>query len=272
MDDLFAIADDDVEVVERHVRQRSPTPTTIPSPQAQEVSATRQARYLGDDETLDDTASYDAAAAARRRRDTEGENEFSLGLDEEVVIKKKRIIARLDDERLLEKHHGIPKLIKMSLERPLHKTLKGKGHTLQDMGRVLERYQFWCHEMYPKAKFRDALAMIRKAGSSKRMKMERRRFIDDLLPKPVDEDEDAEEYDDSVFGLTNKGPAARNEEQDASQALFFDDEDEDAEMALYADAPTKPITAAREDDHPQDGPPPYFDEEDDMDALEAMYS
>lgn len=50
-----------------------------------------------------------------------------LGIDEEIIITKKRIpIPKLDDNRLLS-HPGIPRLRKISKDR-LH--FKGKGHAV----------------------------------------------------------------------------------------------------------------------------------------------
>lgn len=274
MEDLFAVEDDEVQVITRQ-NARAVSPVAFEEPPVEDRNPgqanSRQARYLGDDEEgdADETPTYDAAAAAARRRTTEGVAEFSLGLDEEVVIKKKRVVARLDEERLLEPRRGVPKLIQLSRERPLHKTLRGKGHTVADMGKVLERYQFWCHEMFPKAKFRDALTMIRKVGNTKRMKMERRRFIDDLLPKPIEVEDGDEDFD---FGSDNEEAQPVNDpdkQLSASQALFLDDDEDPAEPP----APISKTATATQDDHPDDAPPPYFeDEEDDLDALEAMYS
>lgn len=61
----------------------------------------------------------------------------SLGLDEEIVVTKKRIpIPKLDEHRLLS-HAGVPKLKKISRERL---RFKGKGHevcaTYQDLSRA----------------------------------------------------------------------------------------------------------------------------------------
>lgn len=59
-----------------------------------------------------------------------GNNGDGLGIDEEIVITKKRIpIPKLDDDRLLS-DPGIPRLRKISKERL---RFKGKGHEVCEM-------------------------------------------------------------------------------------------------------------------------------------------
>ncbi|KAF4550909.1 ATP-dependent RNA helicase-like protein 1 [Elsinoe fawcettii] len=111
-------------------------------------------------------------------------------LDEEVVITKKRQpIAKLDEERILSVK-GIPRL------RTISKKIryKGKGHEFSDMSRLLNMYQLWLDELYPRAKFADGLAMIEKLGHKKRIQMERKQWIDEGKPKPQ-EDEELPEQD-----------------------------------------------------------------------------
>jgi replication fork protection complex subunit Csm3/Swi3 len=71
------------------------------------------------------------------RKNNKSDNAGALGVDEEIVITKKRIpIPKLDDQRLLS-DPGIPRLRKISKERL---RFKGKGHEVW-LFRTSERYQ-----------------------------------------------------------------------------------------------------------------------------------
>ncbi|KAL4902878.1 replication fork protection component Swi3-domain-containing protein [Aspergillus multicolor] len=107
-----------------------------------------------------------------------------LGLDEEVkVAKKRQPIAKLDEDRLLTQA-GIQKL-----RRSARKNLKfkGKGNEFSDLARLLNFYQLWLDDLFPRAKFADGLAMIERLGHSKRLQTMRRTWIDEEKPKPADE-------------------------------------------------------------------------------------
>lgn len=95
---------------------------------------------------------------------------------------------RLTRSRLLSTA-GIPKLRRVARDRL---KLKGKGHEFSDMQRMLELYQLWLDELYPKAKFRDALTMVEKVGHTRRMQVSRRAWIDESKSYRRREDEDAE--------------------------------------------------------------------------------
>ncbi|KAF9697208.1 hypothetical protein EKO04_004910 [Ascochyta lentis] len=111
-----------------------------------------------------------------------------LGIDEEIVVTKKRIpIPKLDDVRL-RSEPGIPRLRKISKERL---RFKGKGHEYGDIARMLNMYQLWLDDLYPRAKFADALAIIEKVGHTKRMQVDRKAWIDEGKPgRNTEQDED----------------------------------------------------------------------------------
>ncbi|KAJ5659102.1 Chromosome segregation in meiosis protein 3 [Penicillium longicatenatum] len=121
---------------------------------------------------------------------------LGLGLDEEVKITKKRQpIAKLDEARLLSQP-GIPKLRRTAKEKL---RFKGKGHEVSqclfvcsiytglteeveqfsDAGRLLNFYQLWLDDLYPRAKFTDGLAMIEKLGHTKRIQTMRKEWIEE---------------------------------------------------------------------------------------------
>ncbi|KAF1978484.1 Swi3-domain-containing protein [Bimuria novae-zelandiae CBS 107.79] len=110
-----------------------------------------------------------------------------LGIDEEIkVVKKRHPIPKLDDNRLLS-DPGIPKLRRISKDRL---KFKGKGHEYGDIARMLNMYQLWLDDLYPRAKFADALAIIEKLGHTKRVQMLRKEWIDEGKPRHTTREED----------------------------------------------------------------------------------
>ncbi|KAK2852167.1 hypothetical protein FQN49_005305 [Arthroderma sp. PD_2] len=100
----------------------------------------------------------------------------SLGIDDEIKVTKKRApIAKLDETRLLSQA-GIPKLRKTAKTKL---KLKGKGHEFSDAARLLNFYQLWLDDLYPRAKFADGLSIIEKLGHSKRLQVMRKEWIDE---------------------------------------------------------------------------------------------
>ncbi|KAK0749093.1 replication fork protection component Swi3-domain-containing protein [Schizothecium vesticola] len=123
----------------------------------------------------------------------------TLGIDEQIDLKKPRAPrVKLDEARLLSEN-GIPKLRKMARKV----RLKGKGHEFSDAARLLSFYQEWLDDLFPKATFLDALAMVEKTGHKTVIKTERMKWIDEGKPKSSIED------DDDLFG--DREPSAPKE-------------------------------------------------------------
>ncbi|KAL8714999.1 MAG: hypothetical protein Q9220_000956 [cf. Caloplaca sp. 1 TL-2023] len=103
-----------------------------------------------------------------------------LGIDEEVkVTKKRQPVPKLDEARLLCQA-GIPKLRRIAKGKF---KFKGKGHEFSDLARMLNVYQLWLDDLYPRAKFADGLTMIEKLGHKKRIQIMRREWIDEGKPR-----------------------------------------------------------------------------------------
>jgi replication fork protection complex subunit Csm3/Swi3 len=60
--------------------------------------------------------------------------------------------------------------------------LRGKGHEFSDAAKLLNYYQLWLDNLYPRAKFADGLQLVEKAGHSKRMQTMRKEWIDEGKP------------------------------------------------------------------------------------------
>ncbi|KAF8197452.1 replication fork protection component Swi3-domain-containing protein [Pholiota molesta] len=113
--------------------------------------------------------------------------------------KARRKILKLDESRLLGSN-GFPELIKMTKDFKI----KGKGHEATDLNRILQTYQYWAHQLYPKMQFHDTVERVEKLCHSRRMNvslsvwrdeahgiMNRRKDTDD----EVDENEDGDNAD-----------------------------------------------------------------------------
>ncbi|KAK1758130.1 replication fork protection component Swi3-domain-containing protein, partial [Echria macrotheca] len=111
----------------------------------------------------------------------------ALGIDQEIEDVKKARVPRvkLDDKKLLSEK-GIPKLRQMA---PRLK-LKGKGHEFSDAARLLSFYQEWLDDLFPKATFLDALAMVEKTGHKLTMRSQRDAWIREFAPKSTAYDDD----------------------------------------------------------------------------------
>ncbi|KAJ8105579.1 hypothetical protein ONZ43_g7374 [Nemania bipapillata] len=150
-------------------------------------------------ESGDEAAKNNASAdtQSKKRKDASG-----LGIDEAVSVSKKPRVPRvkLDDNRLLS-DNGIPKL--RTKARGLN--FKGKGHEFSDTARLLSFYQLWLDDLFPKAKFLDALSMVEKAGHKSRLRLKRIEWIHEGRPRPAGLDGG----DDDLFGDLN-GPEERD--------------------------------------------------------------
>lgn len=68
------------------------------------------------------------------------------------------------------------------------------------MARLLNLYQLWLDDLFPKAKFADGLAMIEKLGHSKRIQVMRREWINQGKPRNIWEQDQREELTSREVG------------------------------------------------------------------------
>ncbi|KAL8882037.1 MAG: hypothetical protein Q9198_000891, partial [Flavoplaca austrocitrina] len=61
----------------------------------------------------------------------------------------------------------------------------------RDLARLLNVYQLWLDDLYPRAKFADGLAMIEKLGHKKRIQIMRREWIQEGKPREKYDEIDA---------------------------------------------------------------------------------
>lgn len=290
MEDIFAIDDAEVDVVSRRQTYTSELPDDsfafdeYDVPPAILASREEQSKPQSRGETEEEEFNFEYQPARTRVKTPEA---FDLGLDEEVVVKRRAPQAKLDDERLLGPM-GIPK-IRDDLRKKIR--FRGKGHELQDLGKFIELYQFWAHELFPKAKFRDAVKMIGKVGKSKSMKSKRRQIITDMLPRPEyldggnSEDSDLEvappqskvvARPELARSITTNGTSERIEqekqveqEEDSGDEFMLSDFEDNF---VHGKGSARPAQGEQgiANDIPEEMPMEEVDDVDDMDALEAM--
>ncbi|KAL2758598.1 hypothetical protein ACRALDRAFT_2026115 [Sodiomyces alcalophilus JCM 7366] len=199
-----------------------------------------------------------------KKRKTDG-----LGIDEEVDVAKRARVPRvkLDETRLLS-DDGIPKLRR----RAAGLKFKGKGHEFSDAARLLTFYQFWLDDLFPKAKFLDALAMVEKAGHKRVLVNKRSEWIDELRPRPSDGTDQHDDLPADAEPQPNSEsmrPATVDERMKTPQVARPGGDDDgvpDDEEDLYGATPRrKPIARPPMDrnDNNDEG------EEDDLEALIA---
>jgi replication fork protection complex subunit Csm3/Swi3 len=155
---------------------------------------------------------------------------------------------------------------------------------------MLNMYQLWLDDLYPRAKFADALAIIEKVGHTKRMQMMRKDWLDEGKPRrTAEQDEDAEEAQPEktpaqqstaeMEGLEKNGDVshsrATDEHQEPSRAPpdgTGDDPDDDELDALLAES-EQPGTASKT--LPSRTAPiendPFADEMEAMEDMDGMW-
>lgn len=157
---------------------------------------------------------------------------------------------------------------------------------------MLNMYQLWLDDLYPRAKFADALAIIEKVGHTKRMQVDRRAWIDEGKPRrTLEHDEDdldvsmpdedvAQDQVAHVEGLEATGNATRvlaGSPMPVQPPLHMqsaaEEPDEDELDALLAGS-EQPAEAAPKAQPSQIGPAqddPFADEMEAMEDMEDMW-
>ncbi|KAF1959865.1 Swi3-domain-containing protein [Byssothecium circinans] len=228
-----------------------------------------------DGQDIFDTNNIEARAPSQQLQNQKVTGVDMLGLDEEIKVTKKRQPIPKLDERLLLSDNGIPKLQRISKERL---KLKGKGHEYGDIARMLNMYQLWLDDLYPRAKFADGLAIIEKLGHAKSMQRMRKEWIDEGKPKNKSDNEDeadaaiayqtVQESVEEMVGVEAESAPQQQEEARAEEDTRVEaDPDEDELDALLAEevAPTPSRTSA-----PIPSRPTRTDEDMFADEMEAM--
>ncbi|KAK6543277.1 chromosome segregation in meiosis- protein [Orbilia ellipsospora] len=198
------------------------------------------------------TTGADATRLAKGKEKEDG----GLGVTETITIRKRKAPTKLTEEMLLGPN-GIPYIREHA---PKKLKFRGKGHEISDLKRLLKFYQIWADNLYPKAKFQDAIELIDKLGSSRSMHNKREEWIQEEKMQQTDEDNklvqkarealkiDSKEYDAAgrlVLRIGNtsridiesrpdevtEASTSRLERDTNENSLFFHDDDEDDELS-----------------------------------------
>lgn len=127
------------------------------------------------------------------------------------------------------------------------------------MARLLNTYQLWLDDLYPRAKFADGLAIIEKLGHTKRMQMMRKEWIYENKPKPSVEDDPVVEPTAPQHQDGEGSAAGQNVEAEETQT-------EHTQEMAESGGQEAPVGARPGDSTGQEGGAP---EEDELDALLA---
>ena len=219
------------------------------------------------------------------------------------ILPTTHIIRALTNCRLLGPA-GIPKL----RQRAGNLKIKGKGHEVceivarfpqcvrinahgqfSDASRLLSFYQLWLDDLFPKAKFLDALAMVEKAGHKKRVIVARNDFInegklEDSVEDQAENDEDVDPFSEPQLPEPSTAAPAVERPKTPTQDPDVPDDDDLYDATPRASRPIVPIRNDAPDEDGLDaliaeaegrdlartsGPADPEPEEDDLDALMA---
>lgn len=173
-----------------------------------------------------------------------------LGLDQAVKLNNRTKVAKIDNERIFNSqrgigyvacnHHKVIKIIKKN-DRHLNKKLRSSGlchesirnmkceNELNNLSLILQFYQLWCHRLFPKARFKDCIQMLR--GFSNRagqLKLYRRDLIENEIQREkVKQGMISEEQD--IY--SNSGFSGENIEETRSKMTHAEDDNRKQEFS-----------------------------------------
>ncbi|AET38031.1 Csm3p Ecym_2288 [Eremothecium cymbalariae DBVPG len=82
-----------------------------------------------------------------------------------IEIKRSRTVVKLHYERLVSSK-GLPYLLKNG---PKYGRISKRRDTYQNLCHLLQFYQLWAHELYPKAKFKDFVSVCDRLGKTDKL-------------------------------------------------------------------------------------------------------
>ncbi|ORX96197.1 Swi3-domain-containing protein [Basidiobolus meristosporus CBS 931.73] len=93
-------------------------------------------------------------------------------LDKVKTRQRREPLPKLDANRLLQ-----PNGLMLIKEKGPKLKFKGKGQEFEDLQHLLDFYQLWCHQLFPKMCFPDAIKKIENLCSERRLKVFREELI-----------------------------------------------------------------------------------------------
>ena len=142
----------------------------------------RAAKEVSQDATFSKYAIQSSSPPREEPKDDSKKKGDKKGKKDDDEPKERKKLPKLDENRLLSKE-GFPALIQQVKDfKP-----RGKGHEVcgrvdnlvdmvddvliqvSDLNRLMNIYQYWAHQMYPKTQFSDTVQRVEKLCHSKRM-------------------------------------------------------------------------------------------------------
>lgn len=91
-----------------------------------------------------------------------------------VITRTRRAQVKLTGERLMDPERGLPYLMKIGKKR-LH--ISSRKTNFENLSSIIQMYQLWAHQLYPKAKFNDFIKLCQQLGRSDKMLREFRKNV-----------------------------------------------------------------------------------------------
>jgi replication fork protection complex subunit Csm3/Swi3 len=141
-----------------------------------------------------------------------------------------------------------------------------------DASRLLSFYQLWLDDLFPKAKFVDALAMVEKVGHKKQVVLARNELMNKTRPRDHVEDE-VEDVDDLFGGVQNSSSATGQPEVSHTATVERPRTPPAADDGIPDDADLYDATprASRPAAQAPPSQPDDIPDDDELDALMAEY-
>ncbi|VBB78805.1 Conserved hypothetical protein [Yarrowia lipolytica] len=169
------------------------------------------------------------APADSQNIDSQPLNDDELGINTEVQVKRTRHVAKLDDTRMMD-DKGLPALKHLCTKV----NFKGNGHEVGDLGRLLDMYQMWSHDLFPKGQFKSLYPLTSKAGRTATVRGLRLAWIDEEQRKKqaadvataVDELEDITDFRDRGRHFETEPRYSRQSEPPVETSVNVDNPDD----------------------------------------------
>lgn len=80
-----------------------------------------------------------------------------------VITTKRRVQVKLTGDKMMDPERGLPHLMKIGKKR-LH--ISKNKSSYENLSNIVQVYQLWAHQLYPKAKFNDFIKLSQQLGKS----------------------------------------------------------------------------------------------------------
>lgn len=179
-----------------------------------------------------------------------------------VITTKRRVQVKLTGERLMDPERGLPHLMKIGKKR-IH--ISKNKSSFENLSNIVQVYQLWAHQLYPKAKFKDFIKLSQQLGRTDRVLREYRKSVirKELGLEMVGEEEvnrEIMENNDNIIRNNNgqdvivQANSTENNDDDEIKSqpnrrnVFVpEDDSDDDDLDSFANSTTKPVEKGKLD-------------------------